>query len=562
MEMPRSRPTTHAAGPAHSAGIPHRIPWRLRDLASSVDLRCLLVLLVLSVLYEGAFVHHGLNEVDEGWPLYAAMQLHEGATLYRDALFVFPPGHLLPAWIAYAIDPPGLVLARTLYAAFNVALVLSLYLLGRRIMSAPFAFLGAAMCAIATPDSHLKHLLFGYRYLLWSVCALLAFDRSLRGGGVRWMGVAGFFAGVALCFRLTPAFAVCAGIGAGLLSASRSWSGTLREGGGFALGLGIAVLPVLAWALSQVGAETLWREVMIRPIEMTTLQSKPMPGVPDLAWDRMRMIQLFVALLFRACALLYLGYVVLLLARLARRQLRGQPFDQSLLLAIAVWGGIYFLRSLGRSDEPHLASTLPPFCLLLAHAGSVVFQRLVGRTPWRAPRAAWAAVGLGFTAWALLSGSERVFDPAFLGAQPIAVLDNGVRTRPGHWWVDPRVISIVERTEPGDRILVLGPQSLFHVLTGRLGPGQADILMPGTFLSVDEEKAFLDRLEQTPPALIVLPQWPFDLMPSRALTTTAPRLVDWVRERYSLQGDHRRFGLLLPRDSEPQRRLREPPDGY
>jgi hypothetical protein len=64
-----------------------------------------------------------------------------------------------------------------------------------------------------------------------------------------------------------------------------------------------------------------------------------------------------------------------------------------------------------------------------------------------------------------------VFDPAFLGTQPIAVLENSVRTRPGHWWVDPRVTSIIELTEPGDRILVLGPHSLFHVLTGRLaGP--------------------------------------------------------------------------------------------
>jgi hypothetical protein len=537
------------------------MPGRLRDLSSSVDLRCLLALLALSVFYEGAFVHHGLNEVDEGWPLYAAMQLHEGATLYRDAFFVFPPGHVLPAWIAYAIDPPGLVLARTFYAGFNVALVLSLYLLGRRIMSAPFAFLGAAMCAIATPDSHLKHLLFGYRYLVWSVWALLAFDRSLRGGGVRWMGVAGFFAGVGLCFRLTPAFAVCAGVGAGLLGASRSWSGALREGGGFALGLGIAVLPVLAWVLSQVGAEALWREVVVRPVEMTTLQSKPMPGVPDLAWDRMRLVQLFVALLFRACALLYLGYVVVLLGRLARRLLRGQRFDQSLLLAIARWGGIYFLRSLGRSDEPHLASTLPPFCLLLAHAGSVVYRRVTRRAPGATPRAAWAAAGLGLAAWALLSGSERVFDPAFLGAQPIAVLENSVRTRPGHWWVDPRVVTVVERTEPGDRILVLGPQSLFHVLTGRLGPGQSDILMPGTFLSVDEEKAFLERLERTPPALVVLPQWPFDLMPTRSLASTAPRLVDWVRKRYSLQGDHQRFGLLLPRASTQHEGPGEPPGG-
>jgi hypothetical protein len=504
---------------------------------------------VLSALYEAAFVHHGLNEVDEGWPLYAAMQLHEGAALYRDILFVFPPGHALAAWVAQAIDPPGVVLARVFYAGFNVALVLALYLLGRRVMPAPFAFLGAAMCAVATPDSHLKHLLFGYRYLVWSVLALLAFDRSLRGGGARWMGAAGFLAGVALCFRLTPAVAVCAGIGAGLLCAPRSWSNRLREGGGFALGLLVAVLPVLTWLLAEAGAETLWRELMIRPLEMTGLQTKPVPGVPDLAWDRMRTVQFFVAVLFRVCALVYLGYVLLLLARFARTWMRGGRFDHSLLLAISVFGGVFFLRSLGRSDEPHLASTLPPFCLLLAHAVSVAFRRLARRAPWLPSRAAWSVAGLGLATWALLSGSERVLDPAFLGAQPIAVLENSVRTRPGHWWVDPRVEAIIERTQSDDRILVLGPQSLFYVLSGRRGPGRSDVLMPGTFLSDREELAFLERLEQTPPSLIVRPQWPFDLMVSRSLRSTAPRLDAWVKQRYALQGDHQRFGLLSPRTS-------------
>ena len=35
------------------------------------------------------------------------MRLHDGGTLYDDVFFVFPPGHLLSAWIAYALDPPG-----------------------------------------------------------------------------------------------------------------------------------------------------------------------------------------------------------------------------------------------------------------------------------------------------------------------------------------------------------------------------------------------------------------------------------------------------------------------
>ena len=88
------------------------------------------LLLVVSMGYESLFICYGLNPIDEGWPLYAAMRLHEGGVLYDDVFFVFPPGHLLAAWIAYGLDPPGVVPARVIYAAFSVALSLGIYLLG------------------------------------------------------------------------------------------------------------------------------------------------------------------------------------------------------------------------------------------------------------------------------------------------------------------------------------------------------------------------------------------------------------------------------------------------
>ena len=34
----------------------------------------------------------------------------------------------------------------------------------------------------------------------------------------------------------------------------------------------------------------------------------------------------------------------------------------ALLLAFVVFGGVYFVRSLGRSDGPHLDSAIPPVC--------------------------------------------------------------------------------------------------------------------------------------------------------------------------------------------------------
>ena len=64
-------------------------------------------ILLLSAAYQSLFIWNGLSPLDEGWPLYAAMRLQAGGTLYRDVYWVFPPGALLPAWVGYALHLLG-----------------------------------------------------------------------------------------------------------------------------------------------------------------------------------------------------------------------------------------------------------------------------------------------------------------------------------------------------------------------------------------------------------------------------------------------------------------------
>jgi len=215
--------------------------------------------------------------MDEGWPLHAAMEMQDGKTLYDEVFWVFPPGHLLPAWIAYALDPPGLVGARIIYAAFSVAACLALFLVSRKMMPAEFALLAGLLIAVAAPRSHSEHLLFGYRYLVWSVIVLLLFKLRLTRDESRWLFLAGVFAGIALFFRLTPAFAVSAAVAVGIVASSRSWRRWLSDGTWYAAGLVLACLPVFLWLHYTVGLEKAWIEIVVRPVEMTALQSKPMP---------------------------------------------------------------------------------------------------------------------------------------------------------------------------------------------------------------------------------------------------------------------------------------------
>jgi hypothetical protein len=509
----------------------------------------LLVVLAVSVGYESLFLHHGINVIDEGWPLYAAMRLHAGGTLYRDAFFVFPPGHLLSAWLAYALDPPGVVLARALYASFSVSLCVGLYLLGRRLMPAGYALFGTLLLAVGATSAHMQQLVFGYRYLVISLLALFAFARWLEDREARWIFAAGAFTGLSLVFRLTPAFAVGCAVALGIVAAGgrpRDW---LRAWSFYGAGLLVVALPVVVWFLVSVGPETLWLEAVVRPVAMTDLQSLPMP---PLAWSppgpaRKQISDWFVGVQFRAWTLLYAVYAVGLAAAAwkAIRERRAMP--DPLLAAFVVWGAVYFLRSFGRSDSAHLYSAIPPVCLLIGHAAS----RIGAALPARGRPAVLSVAGVVFLGgWIYLGGGDRVLDPAYRGEVPLAVLRGEVSLRPMSSLrsIDPRVAAMVQLTRPGDVVLDLSASPLLHVLSGRMGPGHADVIMPGTFLDDAEEMRFLARLRAAPPALVVWPGKHFDEDPSRAVTRSAPRVAVWVQKHYRpLGGAEGRFVLMVPR---------------
>jgi hypothetical protein len=514
----------------------------------------LLIVLGVSVGYESLFLHHGINVIDEGWPLYAAMRLHEGGTLYQDVFFVFPPGHLLMAWIAYALDPPGVVLARALYSSFTVGLCVAIYMMGRRIMPPGYALFGTLLLAVGAASAHMQQLVFGYRYLVVSLLALFAWDRWRRGQEARWIFVAGMLTALALVFRLTPAFAVGCAIGLGVIAAGGSLRGWLRAWGVYAAGIALVAVPVIGWFLVSVGPETLWLEAVVRPVAMTDQQSLPMP---PLTWSppgpaRKQISEWFVGIQFRAWTLLYLAYGVGLAVSWLRAVRSGRPFAHPLLLVFVVWGGVYFLRSFGRSDSAHLYSAIPPVCLLIAHAASLAARRI----PERARLVAVGLAGALFLwGWVYLIGSDRTLDLRYRGEAPLESLDGRVFLRKTSTLrsIDRKVAVILRRTKPDDVILDLAAAPLFHPITGRMGPGQADIIMPGTFLSDEEELRFLDRLKLHPPALVIFPGKAFDEDPSRAVRHSAPRVVAWVRKNYETLGRRERFTLLVPRRPSERR---------
>jgi hypothetical protein len=512
-----------------------------------------LVVALVSAAFEALFVHQGLSAMDEGWPLHAAMELHDGKTLYDAVFWVFPPGHLLPAWLAYGLDPPGVVLARLFYAAFAVAACVATLFVARRLMPAEYALLAALLVAVAAPRSHFEQLLFGYRYLVWSLVVLLFFHLRLARDESRWLLPAGLFAGVALFFRLTPAFAVAMGVGVGILAASRDWRRWLREGLLFAGGLLLVWGPLLLWFQGTVGLEQLWSEMIVRPVEMTALQSKPLPPILLRDLDRTMLSFAFASIGFRLYWVLYAGLLAWLLYRWGAAALRGERFDAAFLLAFVVFGAIYFTRSIGRSDVPHLDSAIPPIAVLIAWLVSRVERPGTRLFP---PGSRAARVGLCaavFAIWVFLYGSDRYLDrTAMMGDVPLPSLAGEVRVRPRSLGqlVD-RLVPVIQRySAPDDEILVMTHAPLLYVLAERHSPGYFDIVMPGTFRSTAEERGYLERLRARPPAVVVWPQEPFDRNPNRGLDRSAPLLREWVLDHYETRYDDPVFRVMARKDRD------------
>ncbi len=510
----------------------------------------LAIVLGVSCLYESRFLHYGINRIDESWQLYAAMRLHAGGVLYDDVLWVFPPGHVWTAWLAWWWDPPGIVPARWIYAAFDVTLAGVVYVLARRLMSQPFALLAGLLVALAAPRGHVYQLLFGFRYLAIPMLALLAFDQRVRGRDARWMIVSGALTGLALVLRLTPAFSVSCGIAIALVAAHRDLRRWIPDGLRFTAGLVVVTAPVLLWFAAGVGLPRVWQEVVQHPLAM--LQPLPLPEIvfPD-SWNRRQIADWFVAVQFRAIWIFYIGYVAALAWSWLQALRRKEPFRHGLLVAIVVFGAVFFIRSTGRSDEPHLDSVIPPVCLLVAHFASVVFEWAWPRA-WNGRRLAGASVlAAGILAsWVYLLATDRVVFPRPQGMRPLESTHQHIVVRPAHKAVDiDRTTRLLQRVaEPNEVILNLSPTPLFHALSGRTGPGYFDVIMPGTFLDDADESWFLEHLRANPPAAVVWPAREFDDMDERSVMQTAPRIAAWVQAHYHPLPGQRRWIVMVPRE--------------
>lgn len=515
-----------------------------------------LAVMTLAVAYESLFIGYGLNPIDEAWPLWAIEQMQDGGTLYEDVLWVFPPGHLIPAWLGKTFAPPGFRLARILYAGFAVALAVASWFLARRLMPPIFALTASLCIAIAAPNTHLMHATFGYRYMVFGVLALLAFQQRISSDERRWLFVTGLLLGVGAFFRLGPAFAAGCGIGFAIMAAHRHPRAWLQDWIWLAGGLGAIFVPLLLWSAATVGLPTLWQEIVTRPATMLMLQSLELPPLDWPAeFNRVKIRMFFVALQFRLIWLLYGVYLIGLAASYLRSRRRNEEFPHVLLMAVWIFGGVFFVRSLTRSDEPHLDSVIPPVCLLTVHLVYLAWDFISRRLELSENVESGARVVLAsslLASWVFFLGIDTWIPYERRGGHEVVSMGEGIEVQARHQaLLTDLIVRRIRLTDADARILDLTASPVYILLAERTGYGANDIVMPGTFLSDEEASDFLARVVKDPPALVIWPKRPYDKLPEKAIEVTAPELSDWVQANYEIWGVVRRHYLLGPRGSHP-----------
>jgi hypothetical protein len=287
---------------------------------------------------------------------------------------------------------------------------------------------------------------------------------------------------------------------------------------------------------------------------LQSAQSKAIPAmIFPATWDRTLLYEWFASVQYWLYPILYTGYAATLGVQGFRSFRKRIPFEHPLLIAVVVWGGVYMARALGRSDEHHLVTALPPVCLVLAHLLSVAVDRPSAGTGRRSSRriAVWASCAISLVFWIVLQGSDLYLGVFERGVHPLRALDERVSIQDYEEakQLDRSVARIGSLSRPDERVLDLTFSPLIYVLANRRGPGYADVVTPGVFADAEHERAFVERLQQAPPALVLWPKRPFDGLPSRALAVHAPHLSKWVFANYERSGrsDRTREIIMLKR---------------
>ena len=307
-----------------------------------------------------AFVNPWVLLSEEGEMMAWVDTILRGQVLYKDAFSLYGPLTQYPVALLFKIFGPSLYVWRIWLFSLNVAALVVVYVLMRRLMhtrtgAAAGTLVIAMVCTSSTPAMS-----WSLSRVAMGLLALAGLQRSLETGRPRSFGIVGAVLAVSSFF--SHEVAVSAGLAvACVLTLDHAWG---RRLGWLAAGFVGAAVPLVAWIAAEgsLGAMLTNFAVFAR-VKLLGYGGLAFPAVHDLLrhggeWptpsDTLMAYFGPVALAFSA---------VLLGSRLLRgfRSARGAT-----QVALLVFGIVLFRSAVARPDDTHVIFALPPVLVLVA----------------------------------------------------------------------------------------------------------------------------------------------------------------------------------------------------
>lgn len=417
-----------------------------------------------------AIYNYPLYAVDVDVFVLATRRILAGEVIYRDFWMVYPPGRFyLYAGLMKLFGVSHWAIKGSSILIF-AAIPAGVYILTRRHTGVAAAAFAALLSIAAFPPSHKVFI------PLFSVTTLWAVWTLARGATAFRLAVAGVNIGLAVLFKHEIGFVLGVATLLSILftpaAADSPYASKLRRVYTYAAGIGVVILPCLAYLCWARALGPLYEQLVVEPYYAVSGMSLTVHPPLSLGVEA-ALVHWREELLSHVVYLTPLLYGVLL-AWTGRRVVTGRADQRGLCIFFAsLVGYAAFVNAVGRTDLPHVRQGIFPLFPLLAVALSGLAAGWRERGWTRPLRALGVVAILGYGFW--FARTALYYAHITPSGERLRQID----TMPPY--LQSLVDYVENNVEPGDGIFVVTRPMDVYNLTGRRNPFRYCGLFPGVF---------------------------------------------------------------------------------
>jgi len=513
----------------------------------------IIILLALGLLVSLSRYRAGIDFADEGFLAYGAVRVMQGQIPHLDFVSLQPPLAFYTTAAMFKLCGISLVTLRYLGIGIYLGIPLTIFAIARHLCGRCLSF-SAAVPSLMLGITYFNFVPFsvwqGITASLLSVLCFLYASSNNQGKSPRYYAlIAGMLSGASMLFRHDQGLYTVISIFVYILtlrytdhSHSVALKPDLKRLAFFWIsGMALVFLTSGIYCLIVGAIPEMFKQLILFPI--TTYAHTSSLPFPRFESDRV--------LSYNAMVFLY--YLPPLIDALAiiwifAQKMKGRfSLNETKLLFITTWSGLFYCQVLTRSDNHHLLITLAPFFILCAWFWHIIGENMkhVISIKYKSSDFSVHIPLLASSIAALIIGCYLIvlkpvfLSPLFEPREPILLERAGVQIQSQDARALKKIIEGVQNiVRPDESILCLPYQPMLYFLCERRNPTRWNYIWPGDQTS-DDHQRLIRQAESDPPAAIIITD-------EGAMSQYAPIIINYVHRQYKRRFDIGLSYLYLP----------------